>query len=87
MPILRVGFDVIYDRRYKGSKTFSAMQIFIVEIACLPFKFSVSQGCKYQQHKVLWVIAKLWENAVCEPRFLKYVRNSAYSFMTVFFLS
>lgn len=70
MPILRVGFDVIYDRRYKGSKTFSAMQIFIVEIACSPFKFSVLQGCKYQQHKVLWVIAKLWKNAVCEPRFL-----------------
>jgi hypothetical protein len=44
---------------YKGSKTFSAMQIFIEEIANLPFKFSVAQGRMYQQHRVLRAVAKI----------------------------
>lgn len=44
---------------YKGSKTFSAMQIFIEEIANSPFKFSIAQGCMYQQHSALRTVAKI----------------------------
>ena len=55
---------------YKGSKTFSTMQIFIEEIANLPFKFSVTQGCMYLLHRVLRAVAKLWKNAIRESRFL-----------------
>ena len=35
------------------------MQIFIEEIANLPFKFSVAQGRMYQQHRVLRAVAKI----------------------------
>lgn len=55
---------------YKGSKTFSTMQIFIEEIVNLPFKFSITQGRMYQQHRALRAVAKLWKNAVRESRFL-----------------
>ena len=44
---------------YKGSKTFSTMQIFIEEIANLPFKFSVAQGRMYLLHRVLRAVAKI----------------------------
>ena len=46
------------------------MQIFIEEIANLPFKFSVAQGCMYQQHRVLRAVSKIWKNAIRESRFL-----------------
>ena len=46
------------------------MQIFIEEIANLPFKFSVAQARMYQQHRVLRAVAKLWKNAIRESRFL-----------------
>ena len=46
------------------------MQIFIEEIANSSFKFSVVQGCMYLLHRVLRAIAKLWENAIRESRFL-----------------
>lgn len=46
------------------------MQIFIEEIANLPFKFSVAQGCMYLLHRVLLAVAKLWKNAIRESRFL-----------------
>ena len=44
---------------YKGSKTFSATQIFIEEIANSPFKFSITQGRIYQLHRVLRAVAKI----------------------------
>ena len=46
------------------------MQIFIEEIANAPLKFSVAQGCMYQQHRVLRAVAKLWKNAIRDSRFL-----------------
>lgn len=44
---------------YKGSKTFSAMQIFIEEVAYSSFKFSITQGRMYQLHRVLRAVAKI----------------------------
>lgn len=64
-PIMAVPFFIFY----KGSKTFSAMQIFIEEIANSPFKFSVIQSCMYQQHKVLRAVAKLYKIAIRDSSF------------------
>lgn len=42
----------------KVSKKFATMQIYTFKIFCSPFKFSVTQGCMYQQHRALRVFAE-----------------------------
>ena len=43
----------------KVAKRFQLCKFFIEEIANLPFKFSVTQGCMYLLHRVLRAVAKI----------------------------